>query len=335
MHHNHHIIKCARYAMTCSWIVLLGGIGVLICASYPSFTASLISIFEEKQAKKVWSPPDSTAIPNSEEGKLILYGRELISHTAIYLGPKGKVKAISNGMNCQNCHLKAGTVLFGNNYSAVASTYPKFRDRSGTVESIEKRVNDCIERSLNGQRLSDKSLEMRAIVSYIKWVGKDVHKDSVPRGAGIKTPTLLERPADSGKGKIVYFNQCARCHGKNGEGLMGENGVEWKYPPLNGENSFNIGAGLFRITRFAGYVKANMPNDLASYDKVILSDEEAWDVAAYVLSLPRPSKDINFDWPNISKKPIDHPFGPYADGYTEAQHKYGPFQPMLASVKKK
>ena len=75
----------------------------------------------------LWKAPDSTLIPETPEGDMIRYGRELISHTAKYLGPKGKVRAVSNGMNCQNCHLRGGTVPFGNNYAAVASSYPKFR----------------------------------------------------------------------------------------------------------------------------------------------------------------------------------------------------------------
>jgi thiosulfate dehydrogenase len=333
---DHYILKCARYAMVCSWVVLTLGIAVVISASNPSIATSFVSILMEKSSQKNgrWSAPDSTEIPNTKEGRLILYGRELVAHTAVYLGPKGKVKAISNGMNCQNCHLKAGTVPFGNNYAAVASTYPKFRARSGTVESIEKRVNDCIERSLNGQKLPDQSLEMRALVAYIRWVGKEVPKDSIPKEAGIKPPPFLARAADSAKGKMVYQQKCSRCHGQNGKGLMHPNGLEWKYPPLHGENSFNIGAGLFRLTRFAGYVKANMPNDQATYDKPSLTDEEAWDVAGYILSLPRPSKDISADWPDISKKPVDHPFGPYSDGYSEVQHKFGPFISMKASQKK-
>ena len=335
MSHDHHIIKCARYAMICSWIVLISGIAVVVGTSSPSIAISLVSILDQKSSSKNgWSPPDSTSIPNTKEGRLIAYGRDLVSHTAVFLGPRGKVTAITNGMNCQNCHLKAGTVFFGNNYSAVASTYPKFRARSGTIESVEKRVNDCIERSLNGKKLSDQSLEMRALVAYITWVGKEVPKDSIPKGAGIKSPPFLSRAADSVKGKIVYQEKCSRCHGPNGKGVMSENGIEWKYPPLHGENSFNIGAGLFRLSKFAGYVQANMPNDRASYDKPVLTDDEAWDVSAYVLSLPRPSRDISADWPDISKKPIDHPFGPYADSYPEVQHKFGPFKVIQASLKK-
>jgi thiosulfate dehydrogenase len=97
------------------------------------------------------------------------------------------------------------------------------------------------------------------------------------------------------------------------------------YPPLWGNNSYNNGAGLFRLSRFAGYVKNNMPNPL-NYHNPQLTDEEAWDVAAYVNSQPRPSKDLSKDWPNIKKKPFDHPFGPYADAWSEEKHKYGPWK---------
>ena len=80
-----------------------------------------------------WHPPDTSQISFAPEGNLIHYGRDLIANTAVYLGPKGSVAAITNGMNCQNCHLDAGTKFFGNNYGAVFSTYPRFRERSGTI----------------------------------------------------------------------------------------------------------------------------------------------------------------------------------------------------------
>jgi thiosulfate dehydrogenase len=61
------------------------------------------------------------------------------------------------------------------------------------------------------------------------------------------------------------------------------------------------------------------------YDSPQLTDEEAWDVAAFVNSMPRPTKDISKDWPRMAGKPFDHPFGPYADKFSESQHKYGPW----------
>jgi thiosulfate dehydrogenase len=274
-----------------------------------------------------WHAPDIAALDNSPESELIRYGRELIANTSYYLGPRGKVASLTNGMNCQNCHLDAGTRPWGNNYGGVYAMYPLYRERSGSIETIHKRVSDCIERSLNGAVPDSASKEMRAIETYIEWVGKNVPRKTKPYGAGIKELPYLDRAADSTKGKLVYITKCQRCHGINGEGLKnpGE-GTYYTYPPLWGDNSYNTGAGLYRLSRFAGYAKANMPFDIKS--DTALSVEEAWDVAAFVNSQPRPRKDFTQDWPNIAKKPIDHPFGPYADGFSEAQHKYGPFAPI-------
>lgn len=272
-----------------------------------------------------WTGAGVNQIPVDEQGLQIRYGRNLIENTAYYLGPRGTVAKISNGMNCQNCHLEAGTKPWGNNYGAVAPTYPKFRERSGTIETIEKRVNDCLERSLNGKPLENNSREMQAIVAYIRWLGEGIPKGTKPKGSGIMQLPFLPRAADPGKGKVVYTTQCEKCHGRNGEGQANADAKGYTYPPLWGNNSYNNGAGLYRISRFAGYVKNNMPNPV-NYHTPQLTDAEAWDVAAFVNSQPRPSKDLGKDWPDISKKPFDHPFGPYTDGKDELQHKYGPWK---------
>lgn len=266
-----------------------------------------------------------------DERQLVMYGQDLIAHTARYLGPNGSVNAISNGMNCQNCHLQAGKRIDGNNYSAVFSTYPKFRERSGGMETIYKRVSDCFERSMNGIAPDSNSREYQAIYAYIKWLGKDVAKGSKPKGGGIPKIPYLERAADPAKGKIVYQNQCQSCHGADGQGQLNLAGNEYEYPPLWGDNSYNVSAGLFRLSNMAGYVYTNMPFNQAMPGNPKLSVEEAWDVSAYVNSMPRPQKKFEGDWPNIAKKPFDHPFGPYADGFSEQQHKLGPFKPILAA----
>ncbi|MGN8035381.1 c-type cytochrome [Chitinophaga sp. 22321] len=286
---------------------------------------------QAKHAKKstvvLWMAPDTGTIPHTPAGEMIRYGRDLIAHTSVYLGPKGRVATISNGMNCQNCHLEAGTKRWGNNYGGTASTYPKFRERSGTVESVEKRVNDCLIRSLNGQALDSSSRELRAIVAYIQWLGKDVPKDYKPPGSGIKEVTYLERSADTAKGRLIYVYKCSKCHGENGAGKLSAGDVEYEYPPLWGDKAYNTAAGLYRISRFAGYVKNNMPFG-ADYNKTQLTDSEAWDVAAFVNSQPRPFKNFPEDWPVAGTKPADYPFGPFSDTFSEEQHKYGPFGPI-------
>ncbi|MFY8190973.1 MAG: c-type cytochrome [Bacteroidia bacterium] len=298
---------------------------VLDTPQNPARETSAVS--SAKPANELWQAPNESLLLTEANADEIKYGRELIQNTALYLGPNGTVKQISNGMNCQNCHLDAGTKAWGNNYAAVYSTYPKFRERSGALETIPKRVNDCFERSLNGQSLDTNSKEMLAIVAYIKWLGVGLNKGDKPAGSGIVEVPFLNRPASPEKGQLVYKAKCENCHQANGEGLLNADKNTYAFPPLWGENSYNSGAGLYRLSRFAGYVKANMPLG-ASYNNPILSDEEAWDVAAFVNTQKRPSKDLSKDWPNIAGKPIDHPFGPFADGFSEEQHKYGPFEPI-------
>ena len=274
----------------------------------------------------VWTPPDTLSIPAGPEGDLILYGRMLIRSTSEFLGPNGKIGAICNAMNCQNCHLDAGTRLNGNSFSAVAATYPTFRPRSGKLESIEFRVNDCLRRSMNGKTIDSLSREMRAMVAYLKWLGKGVPKGIRPRGSGTVELPYLSRPADKLKGKLVYESQCKVCHGNNGQGLR-KNGGGFTYPPLWGDESYNTGAGLYRLSKFAGFVRYNMPFGKTT-DGPVLTEEEAWDVAAFVNSQPRVEKPFPEDWPNVQLKAVDYPRGPYADTFSEITHKYGPFGPI-------
>src|SRR3954452_14563171 len=66
-----------------------------------------------------WKAPDVKSIPLSVEGSVIRYGRDLIINTSTYLGPRGKVRYMSNVLNCQPCSLNAATPLFSNPFSAV------------------------------------------------------------------------------------------------------------------------------------------------------------------------------------------------------------------------
>lgn len=276
----------------------------------------------------VWRGWNHYQIPqNTDSGRLIRYGYELIANTAYYLGPKGVVAQVTNGMNCQNCHLEAGTVPYGNNFGKVYATYPQFRARNNGIQTIYGRINDCFQRSLNGKALDTNSREMKAIYAYIRWLGDGIPKNVVRGGTGIAKLPYPDRAADPAAGEKIYQLNCSACHGANGEGVLNAAGTAYTYPPLWGPHSYNDGAGLYRLSNFAGFVKNNMPFG-TTYHAPRLTNEEAWDLAAFVNSRPRPHKDQREDWKNISRKPIDFPFGPYADTFSERQHKYGPFQPI-------
>ena len=283
-----------------------------------------------KKVVKAWVAPDTHSIPQTKEGELIRYGLKLVTNTSEYLGPRGKAAQISNGMNCQNCHLNAGTKSFGNHFALVASGYPRYRPRSARLETIEFRVNDCLERSMNGQALDSLSREMRAYVAFFKWVGKDVSNKEQIADSGVEPLPLLNRAADPIRGKALYASKCKVCHGSKGQGLLRPDSTAYTYPPLWGETSYNTGAGMHRLTRLAGFIKNNMPFG-STVENPQLSDEEAWDIAAYISSQPRPLKDQSKDWPDLATKPFDYPFGPYLNDFSETQHKYGPFAPIKAA----
>lgn len=318
----HNYFTGSSHRVVCSLSVLL-----LLACHEKNTSQQAAAKSQPVSNNEAWAPPDTNQIPSTPEGKEIRYGRDLIANTARYFGPKGSIHTRTNGMNCQNCHLDAGTKPWGNNYSGVFSTYPKFRERRGAVETIVQRVNDCFERSLNGKPLDSNSKEMKAILAYMKWVGQNVSSGKKPVGSGIRQLSFLNRTADPQKGKPVYETKCQRCHAADGQGTLNPDSVTYLYPPLWGWHSYNTGAGLYRLSRFAGYVKDNMPFG-ASHEATQLTDDEAWDVAAFVNSRFRPEKSFPEDWPNIASKPIDHPFGPYTDNFSQHQHKYGPFGPI-------
>lgn len=277
--------------------------------------------------KHVSIVPDIYELSNSDADNLIRYGKALIDSTAKFFGPHGSIASITNGLNCQNCHRESGTKLYTNNFLAVASTYPKFRERSGRLESVEWRVNECMQRSLNGEVLDSLSKEMKAMVAYIKWTGKNVKKKVKTEEAESKEVSFLERAADPEKGVVIYNTKCISCHGKNGEGIIFHDSTSYINPPLWGEHSYAVSAGMYRMSKLASFIKNNMPIG-ATYDNPQLSNEEAWDLAAYINSRPHPKKMFASDWPVLKTKPVDYPFGPYTDAFSEKQHKYGPFDPI-------
>ncbi|MCX6206251.1 MAG: c-type cytochrome [Bacteroidetes bacterium] len=310
-----------KYRQPISFLLILISFSFFLYRESSNEPINTIAVIDSANC---WTGASPHQIPVDSSGSLIRYGYLLISNTAAFLGPNGTVSHSTNGMNCQNCHLEAGTKPWGNNYGAVASTYPKVRARSGKLESIEMRVNDCLQRSLNGKPIDSLSKEMLSIVAYIKWLGSEIPKGEKPKGTGIIDLPYLTRAADTIQGRKDYIISCASCHGIDGKGKTALNGIGFLYPPLWGNQSYNDAAGIFRLSRFAGFIKNNMPNP-SNYHHTKLSNESAWDIAAYVNSQPRPHKDQSQDWPDISKKPVDCPIGPYTDKRSEKQHKYGPY----------
>jgi thiosulfate dehydrogenase len=184
--------------------------------------------------------------------------------------------------------MDAGTRSHGLSLVGVSAKYPLPLPGGGS-ESIEDRVNGCMTRSMNGRPLPEDGPEMRAIVAYLDGL------TARPGGFGepAEDPVALAglaRPPDPERGASVYLQQSASCHRPDGSGMRtGAPGDAKGYlhPPLWGPDSFNAAAGMGRIATAAAFIHANMPLG-SSQAAPVLTPEQAWDVAAFIESQPRP-----------------------------------------------
>jgi len=268
------------------------------------------------------------------------YGRQLIAQTAMLIGPNHpdpEMRYTGSGLNCGSCHLQTGELPGQLSLTETYQRYPRFSGRDGREADLKDRIDGCMERSMNGRVLPRDGVEMNAMVAYIKMLS-DEYAAMNPLAKAINEPAPFRTPnraASPEAGKLVYDDKCAVCHGRDGSGLPASSDPRrgYVFPPLWGDDSFNNGAGMGRVITASRFIKAKMP-----FGKPDLTDDEAFDVAAFINSQPRPMlspEKLASASPDRATNPIAPPYPPYADPFPVDQHRFGPFQPIEAFYKKK
>ncbi|MBM7649784.1 thiosulfate dehydrogenase [Bacillus ectoiniformans] len=201
---------------------------------------------------------------------------------------------VGNKLSCASCHATGGLDDSGS-LVGVTAVFPEYNPRAGKVLTIEDRINGCFVRSMNGKPLESGSEELTAMVSYLTYISKDVPTLAAERPWIEKNKMEKLPEPNASNGEKLYQQSCIQCHGQNGEGTGATTG-----PALWGENSFNIGAGMARMKTAAGYIQRNMPKGaMGGINEGELTDQQAADLAAYILSHERPDfKGKEKDWPN-------------------------------------
>ncbi len=244
---------------------------------------------DQKAGEVMYNPPKPEDAPDQIRD-VVLLGHKIVTETK-----KNLPDYVGNELTCHNCHFEGGITQGGKNgsisYVGVAAKYPKYRDRQDFSVDLMTRVNNCLMRSLNGKPLPPESKEMTAILTYFHWISKGIPIYADIPWLGLK-PLKSGHQPDNTKGKILFAENCARCHGDNGQGGMKQknikseshgNGHDENGPPLWGSKSFTHGAGMARLENLASFVYYNMPRHEPD-----LTEEQAWDIAAYVTAQPRP-----------------------------------------------
>ena len=236
-----------------------------------------------------WYAKNVDEAPAGKEGDLIRYGHALVVDTAKHIGKDASDPALryaGNNLACVNCHLNAGLQPYAAPFVSTFATFPMLVDDQ--VLTLRERINGCMRRSMNGKDLPVGSRELEALVAYIKFLGEGTPVGVRVPGMGLlplQDPPLAPNVA---RGEEVYAAQCATCHKEDGQGERRvAPALGYVVPPVWGDDSFNAGAGMAKVAYAAAYIRANMPFGI-TYRTPVISAQEAWDVAAYMISKPRP-----------------------------------------------
>ena len=214
-------------------------------------------------------PPSDSEIPKNAFGEMVKRGQ------AIFVDTKREApEYVGNGMNCVNCHMDQGKMANAAPLWGAYPMYPAYRSKNDKVNTYAERIQGCFEFSMNGTAPAADSEVMTALITYSYWLAKN--------GRGYPEVKQPEAGYSIENGAVVYKENCAVCHGDDGLGQkVADNYV---FPPLWGKDSFNWGAGMHRINTAADFIQANMPLGKGE----TLTDQQAWDVAAFMNSHERP-----------------------------------------------
>ncbi|MGM9943444.1 MAG: c-type cytochrome [Lysinibacillus sp.] len=227
-------------------------------------------------------------VPDNKMKEDIIYGYNLVNETHVYAE-----QYVGNKLSCTSCHAGAGLENSNASLVGVMADYPKYIARAGDIVTIEERINGCMVRSMDGKKFEANSDELEAMVAYFKYISEGVTiGQERPWAKSVDMKQVPTPSVDAGE-KLFTEKACIACHAIDGSGTGANTG-----PALWGENSFNDGAGMARMSKMAGYIQAYMPIG----GEGTLTDQDAADLAAYILSQDRPEwPNHDKDWPNGGK----------------------------------
>jgi len=86
--------------------------------------------------------------------------------------------------------------------SACGAYFRSTGSEAATIDSLQERVNDCFQRSMNGKALAYDSKEMNAILMYMQWLSRGIPVALRSKGVAWERSTLPCSPIAPGQADL-------------------------------------------------------------------------------------------------------------------------------------
>lgn len=261
-------------------LLLIGALAFDAGFTYPREQAEAV----DETASDFFAPPSESTIPIGPGGDAIRRGAQIFMATRAHAG-----NYVGNGLACASCHLDNGRQANAAPMWAAWVRYPAYRAKNHQINTMEDRIRDCFNYSMNAPASPSGGPPPRGddiyrdLEMYFAWLATGAPTGKTLQGAGYIKLATTPLGYDRARGAQVFASHCAACHGTRGQGQTNADG-SYAYPPLWGRHSYNWGAGMTNVATAASFVEANMPYGQG----YTLTPQQAWDVAAFVDSHDRP-----------------------------------------------
>lgn len=238
--------------------------------------------------------PAPLPYPDGELGKMVRLGEAIFSKTDVHPLTKGLV---GNTLACKSCHLtgkdgKAGTSDGFAGLRGTAAAFPAYSARDGRAITLQDRIDDCFDRSMDGTRPITDSNASLAMTAYVAWLGSGTvlqpnaeypmsrQNSKIWKAGKSRMDPLLRKAThdDYLAGSKLYGSKCAACHQADGGGMGSTFPALWGKCADGKWLAYNAGAGMSKLDKAAVWIQSNMPLGAGG----TLSDQEAVQVALYI-----------------------------------------------------
>lgn len=243
-----------------------------------TYRAAIDTFLEQISVRRQSFTENDLGIPQDKYGDDVRLGYRIFTQTAEYAS-----RYAGNDLSCSNCHLDAGLRANAIPIWGAVGMYPAYKRRNDRNNTLEDRIQQCFQFSLNGFAPAPDSPEVIALMSYMHFISRGVPIGVNLPGRGLVDIENTGFDPNPTRGLKHFEKYCSVCHQADGSGKRSDNGKSYIIPPLWGRHAYNKAAGFNEINKLAGFIKSNMPPGQEQ-----LSVQEALDIAAFLNQQIRP-----------------------------------------------